>query len=235
MGTESTAMDETTYALACYIQKHLNRITVNLVRVENLVKLAEEVYPNPPKGLILYKQDLLRSAVVFLHATLEDFLRYIGMMYLPNCNEEVLNRIALVGTSDILRPEKFFLGKLVQHRGKTVEQVLSESIAAYLDRVSFSDTTDISRFLEAVGIDLELVRTHYTKLSELTSRRHQIVHKGDLIDSSTDQCREATPIAAEAVMEWHTSVKAFMSAVIGQKIQHDFASRLNERKSKEVE
>ena len=229
MKTDQPTMAQ--HALACYIQRHLNRITVNLVRVENLVMLWRKVYPNIPKEFALFKDDLLRSAVVFLHATLEDFLRYIGMLYLPNSSEETLNRIPIAGTSDSLRPEKFLLGKLVEHRGKMIDQLISESVAAHLERVSFSDTTEISRLLEAAGVELESVRPHFSKLSELTARRHNIVHRGDLIDSSTDEPRDATPIASDVVMEWHAAVKAFISAVIAQKIQRDFVPRISEGKS----
>jgi hypothetical protein len=183
MNEEQPPMDSATYELACYIQKHLDRITVNLVRTENLVRLADEIYPNPPAGLQLYRQDIIRAAVVFLHATLEDFLRHVGSMYLANSSEEVLNRVALVGTSDVLRPEKFFLGRLASHRGKSVDQLISESVSAYLDRVSFSDTGEVSRLLEAIGVPLDPIRGLYASLSGLMSRRHQIVHKGDLLDT----------------------------------------------------
>jgi hypothetical protein len=231
MNTDEQTMEPTTYELACYIQKHLNRIVVNLFRAENLVRSADALYPNPPEGLQLYKQDIIRAAVVFLHATLEDFLRYVGSMYLPQCGEDVLNRVALVGSSDVLRPEKFFLGRLVSHRGKSVDQVISESVAAYLDRVSFSDTGEVSRLLEAIGVPLEPLRRFYAPLSSLMARRHQIVHKGDLVPSSSDEPREAMAIDPAVVMEWHAAVKAFISAVIAQKIEHDFASKLRSKRA----
>ena len=224
-------MDPATHELACYIQKHLDRTTVNLVRTERLVCLADQIYPNAPDGLQLYRQDIIRAAVVFLHATLEDFLRHVGSMYLPKCGEDVLNRVALVGSSDVLRPEKFFLGRLASHRSKSVDQLISESVAAYLDRVSFSDTGEISRLLEAIGVPLDPIRRFYAPLSSLMARRHQIVHKGDLLDAPSDGPREAMTIDGTVVMEWHAAVQAFMSAVIAQKIEHDFAEKLKRRVS----
>jgi hypothetical protein len=229
MNKDKPPMDPATYELACYIQKHLDRITVNLVRTENLVRLADEICPNPPEGLELYRQDIIRAAIVFLHATLEDFLRHVGSMYLPTRGEEVLNRVALIGSCDVLRPEKFFLGRLASHRGKSVDQLISESVAAYLDRVSFSDTGEVSRLLEAVGISLDPVRRFYAPLSSLMARRHQIVHKGDLLDAPIGGPREAMAIDGTVVMEWHTAVKAFMSEVIAQKIEHDFATKLKRK------
>jgi hypothetical protein len=229
MNEKDQPMDPITYELACYIQKHLDRITHNLVRTENLVLLADEVYPNPPAGLQLYRQDIIRAAVVFLHATLEDLLRHVGSMYLVNSSEEVLNRVALVGSSDVLRPEKFFLGRLAAHRGKSVDQLLSDSVTAYLDRVSFSDVTEISRLLEAIGISLDPIRRFYPSLSSLMSRRHQIVHKADLLDAASGGPREAMTIDGKLVMEWHATVKAFISAVIAQKIAQDFSAKLKRK------
>ena len=147
-------------------------------------------------------------------------------MYLPKSGEDVLNRVALVGSSDVLRP-KFFLGRLASHRGKSVDQLISESVAAYLDRVGFSDTGEVSRLLEAIRVPLDPIRRFYAPLGSLMARRHQIVHKGDLLDAPSDGPREAMTIDGTVVMEWHAAVKAFMSAVIAQKIEHDFAAKLS--------
>ena len=217
--------------LTRYIAGHLDRITINLVRVGILVAAADEVYPTDGKEVAVYKQDIIRSAVVFLHATLEDFLRYIGSMYLPTSREDVLNRVPIVGSPDVLRAEKFFLGRLASHRGKSVDQLISDSIAAYLDRLTFNDTNDISALLEAVDIEIDPVRGLYPQLANLMRRRHQIVHRGDLLESDTDGPREAAPIAAQAVMEWHDAVKNFISTVITLKIEKDFIPRLTKRRS----
>jgi hypothetical protein len=100
--------------LTRYIAKHLYRITANLGRVKALVELAQSGFP--AGALRTMKEDVLRAAVVFLYATLEDFLRYIGLTYLPSAGEAVLDRIGLIGSSDVLRAEKFFLGKLAKYR-----------------------------------------------------------------------------------------------------------------------
>jgi hypothetical protein len=222
----SKDIDPETEELAYFIQKHLDRITVNLGRVSALVRLADIVYPNPPPNFTIHREDLLRAAVVFLHATLEDFLRYIGATYLPAGKEEVLNRIALVGAEDVLRPEKFFLGKLAEHRGKTVDQLITESVASSLERMSFSDTADVSRLLEGAGVDLEVVREFYPTLTALMRRRHQIVHRGDLVDAPKNGPRDANPIDAATVTEWHGTVKRFISHVIADKIRQDFVPKL---------
>jgi hypothetical protein len=212
--------------LAYFIEKHLDRIAINLSRVQALINLADD--PDAPQELAIRSKDILRAAVVFLHATLEDFLRYVGETYLPASSEEALNRVALVGTQDVPRPEKFFLGKLAQHRGKTVDQLITESVNAYLDRISFSDTTDISNLLEGAGIAVETVRPLYPRLSALMTRRHQIVHRADLVDVPGDK-RRATPIDAATVTEWATAVKEFFARVMADKASQDIIPRLKRK------
>jgi hypothetical protein len=226
-------LDPETEELAYFIQKLLERITTNLGRVQALITLADH-YTDPPQELAIYTQDILRAAVVFLHATLEDFLRYVGETYLPASSEEILNRVALLGTQDVPRPEKFFLGKLAQHRGKTVDQLITESVNAYLDRISFSDTTDISNLLEGAGIAVETVRPLYPRLSALMTRRHQIVHRADLVDAPADHLRKATPIDAATVTEWTGAVKEFCARVMANKVWQDFVPKLKRKQTPET-
>jgi hypothetical protein len=94
-----------------FINQYNARIATNLRRAQGLIEFAEN---SCPKDAPQIKDDILRAAVVFLHATLEDFLRYIGSKYIPSGNEDVLNKINLIGSSDALHPEKFFLGRLAK-------------------------------------------------------------------------------------------------------------------------
>ncbi len=231
MNEPSKDVDPAKEELVCFIRKLLDRITINLGRVQALIRLADH-YPDPPQELAIHTQDILRAAVVFLHATLEDFLRYVGETYLPASSEEVLNAVPLLGTHDVPRPEKFFLGKLAQHRGKTVDQLITDCVNAYLDRISFSDTTDISNLLERAGIAVERVRPLYPRLSALMTRRHQIVHRADLVDVSGDE-RKATPIDAATVTEWATAVKEFFAHVMADKALQDIIPKLQRKHTPE--
>ena len=224
MTEPSKDVDPAKEELVYLIWKLLDRITINLGRVQALIRLAD-YYPNPPHELAIHTQDILRAAVVFLHATLEDFLRYVGQTYLPTSGEDVLNTVPLLGTHDVPRPEKFFLGKLAQHRGKTVDQLITDCVNAYVDRISFSDTSDISNLLERAGIAVERVKPLYPSLSALMTRRHQIVHRADLVDVPGDE-RKATPIDAATVTEWSTAVKEFFAAVTADKALQDIIPKL---------
>jgi hypothetical protein len=159
MSSNITDQDDIKEELTAYIARILYGITANLARVRTLIELAETRFPRDRFSQI--KDDILRAAVVFLHATLEDFLRFIGSKYIPASGEDVLNRISLFGSSDVLWPEKFFLGKLAPHREKKVDQLISESVAAYLDKLSFNNPSDISQLLQSAGVDVDAVREFY--------------------------------------------------------------------------
>lgn len=86
--------------------------------------------------------DILRSAVVLTHACLEDFLRTIATRILPQCDEKALRGIPLAGVGTI-KPQ-YDLGQLARHRQKTVDAVVRESVANFLDHATFNNTTEIA-------------------------------------------------------------------------------------------
>ena len=107
----------------------------------------------------------------------------------------VLDKIGLLGSPG--RAEKFFLGKLATHRGKTVNQLIAESVEAHLDKRSFSNTDDISQLLGSVGVPVNEVDQCYPSLSELMSKRHDIVHTGDQKPADKPGERDTKPIEPE--------------------------------------
>lgn len=205
-----------------FIEQYIARTSINLSRVESLIKLAGEYRSHNANPV--YKEDLLRAAVVLLHATLEDCLRFFGSVCLPYCGEGVLDSIPLVGTPELQRGQKFNLGRLVQHRGKTIDHVITESVEAHLDRISFSNTSEIASLLQSLKVDIKLVDTYFPKLDELIKRRHQIVHKADLVESPgavlIPSLLEAKAIDEATVTEWRTVVSAFISNVFSQHLIH---------------
>jgi len=196
-----------------FVDEYNRRIAVNLRRVEDLVNFAQDNRLPP-----LIKDDILRAAVVLLHATLEDFLRYIGGRYIPSGGEDVLDKIPVVGLPD--RSERLTLGKLAKHRDKTVDQLIIESVEARLDKRSFSSTNEVTSLLASIGVPNSEVETYYSSLSELIARRHGIVHKGDLIASDNEQSeRNAQPIDAAKVIEWYNTVYDFITEVAAYKLK----------------
>jgi hypothetical protein len=86
----------------------------------------------------------------------------------------------LVWTSKSGRAEKFHLGALNAHRGKTVDQLIQESVENYLDRESFGSCADVDEILTQIGLDTAPFKPLYADLDQMMKRRHRIVHEADL-------------------------------------------------------
>jgi acid stress-induced BolA-like protein IbaG/YrbA len=89
------------------------RFQSNLERVRGLVTLYETLAPEKPGRRPVPFTDLLRAAVVFLHATLEDLLRSTLEWKLPSAPGDLLKGIPLTGMTD----QKFTLSELAEYRG----------------------------------------------------------------------------------------------------------------------
>jgi len=135
-------------------------------------------------------QDIIRATVVLNHAYLEDLLRTLAELALPESGEAVLKEIPLAGSRG--RLERFHLGKLAQFRGDTVDSLIRRSVSELLDRSNFNNVDEIARLLELLGLDPADYREEFPILGAMISRRHQIVHKGDR------QPSESTPAEIDA-------------------------------------
>jgi hypothetical protein len=191
-------------------------IVKSLHRAENLIHMvkADDEAAN---------SELFRAVVVLTHAYLEDFLRALGSALLPVADEKALNEVPLVGLCRTGRAEKFFLGKLVKHRGKSVDDLIRESVSEYLGR-SFNNMTEIFSFLNTLGLrtteeDCGMLRESFSlpeqgeifaMLNAMMQRRHHIVHRAD-----QDQTGEGLkPINGDEVFRWLKATAYFMSHVI---------------------
>src|SRR5688572_17484721 len=99
----------------------------NLDRVESLVATYES-HPDAQGGgrKAVEVLDILRAAVVLLHASLEDVLRSVAYWKLPFACADVLNAIPLKGYGP--HPKKFSLGDLADFRGMMVDEVFTQSV-----------------------------------------------------------------------------------------------------------
>lgn len=124
------------------------------------------------------RDDISRAVVVFLHATFEDMLRTAARQRPDAMSTETLNKVPLSGVPG--RAETFHLGALDAHRGKTVDELLRESVEAYWGRVTFSLCDDVEKALRLMGLDTEPFKFLYPGLDSMMKRRHQVVHDADL-------------------------------------------------------
>lgn len=186
----------------------------NLDRVRNLVDLYSDKLAGPGQGRRpVNSTDVLRAGTVLLHATLEEFLRGVSRWKLPQADEEALNQIPLVGLD---RPIKFFLGKLALHRGRTIDEVISDSINLHLSRSSFNNTSDIAGLLQSISLDEDRVKHLYPRLSELINRRHHIVHRADLDERPGRGHHRTKSIGTKTMRIWIDTVVEFAAIVCNQ-------------------
>ena len=108
------------------IEKHFRE---NVERIENPIETYDEVTDSGKGRREVRHQDLLRAAVTFLHAALEDVVRSIAEWKLPQAGQDDLTDVGLPG----LKSNQFHLGYLTYHRGKSINELLEESVNAYLE------------------------------------------------------------------------------------------------------
>jgi hypothetical protein len=155
-----------------------DRFYMNMKRVGDLAKLVSAKSPAAASLDSGVRDDIARAVVVFLHATFEDMLRSTARQRLDSVSIDTLKTIPLAGASG--RAEKFNLGALDSHRGKTVDELLRESVAAYWKRATFSSCDEIETALRQMELDTRPFKVLYTGLDAMITRRHQIVHEADL-------------------------------------------------------
>jgi hypothetical protein len=151
---------------------------LNINRVRNLVIIYDNHLSCDGKGRRSHQDtDVLRAATVMLHASLEEVLRSLAYWKLPHAKAEILEKISLVGEKN---PKNIHLGILSKHRGKTVDDLIKESIDASLERSNYNNTHDVFDLLKSCGISPKGLEKYWAKLEEAMKRRHHIVHRADV-------------------------------------------------------
>ena len=185
----------------------LLRYWETIQRVENLVRLYESHPGAAGRGRRdVSTADILRAAVVLLYATVEEMCRTVEKHLLPFGSEEALNFVPLIGTATG-RPEKYFLGRLAQYRGKKVEEVIRESVDAYLDSASYASVEEFCAFLKRVGLSSRHFQKHFKELASLMKRRHHIVHQADRNEGRGSGHHTARSLGRNQVRRWIKTVE----------------------------
>jgi hypothetical protein len=189
-----------------------NRFNGNLDRVELLVVLYGTGSTGPGRRAV-DKSDILRSAVVFLHATLEDFLRSLLEWKLPSAQASYLKDVPLTGK----KPRSTFaLDDLALFRGSTVDDLISRSVADHLERSNFNDPGEVGAVLERIGLLPSLLDPYRGKIGPLMKRRHWIVHRADRNTATGSGQHAALGLQKATVETWLNAVKQFGTSVLSQ-------------------
>jgi hypothetical protein len=196
----------------------------------NLIRLAAAADTHPDDSPV--RGDMLRAVVVFAHAALEETIRAITRRRTDIWPQDALNKVPLADEGDT-RADKFYLGRLKQYCGSTVDEVLARSVDSYLNQMSFTSCRQIVGFLTSIGVDVQhglefgnvfTVRGEQTallqSLDEMIQRRHVIVHNQDYDPRNVS--RERLPIDSQTATRWVCAVMNFSLVLILQEAsRHD--------------
>lgn len=189
------------------------RFDFNLDRVRAIVDAYERL-GTPGSGRTSVRQtDLLRAAVVFLHAALEDVLRSTAEERLPYASPDALEGIPLPAPGPPKPQVKFTLKELAAYRGEQVCSVIRHSVAAYLRYSNYNNTTEVANLLIQLGVT-EADKQRFLDLygggiSSMMSRRHLIVHRADRNPVVGRGQHPAASIRRETVLHWVDVVRRF--------------------------
>lgn len=161
--------------------------------------------------------ELLRAAVVLLHASLEDVLRSVEELRLPTCSPEVFRDFGFVlPSAPNKRPTKVTLPELLEYRGQSIEDVLRATIREYLSTTNYNSATEVVVTLRRVGLSSTVAEQHAAELEVLMRRRHWIAHRADHDASAPPGVCRTRAVAAGDVVEWRDAVSAVGYDVLAQ-------------------
>ena len=203
-----------TEAMGKYIYEQLDQFSRNMQRSKMLVALYNTIAKDHPDSKSIHATDILRAAVVFMHAALEEFLRSLVISTFPFADAETLNQIPLAGLSRSGRPEKFFLGELVQYRELSVAEVIDRSLREHVSRQSFNSRGDLLAVIKTLGLRENDVRKVLPKVEAMLLRRHQIVHRADKPIPIDQQWIRATSLSPRHVASWNEATSQFVAIAL---------------------
>ena len=188
------------------------RFKANLDRVRAIVAAYQE-RARPGSGRqAVQTVDLLRAAVVFLHATMEDALRSALEWKWPEAtSRELLADVPVVCHN---RGSKIELVDLLPHRGTTVDDLIRRSVEAHLERASFNNVGDVKKAVERMGLPPTIVTPYRGDLASLMARRHSIVHRADRLDKQGSGYNGAASLGQWLVSRWISSVEGLCTAIV---------------------
>lgn len=201
---------------------YLPQLEESLERVYQLVALAglvtglanisrDEI---DPAATPIPADDALRAAVVLIHACFEDFLRTLTNKLLPEADSIALKDITLAGVDP--RKTQFHVGHLIQHRNKTVDELIRESVSLHLERSTFNNTDAVAELLQRLHLEVDPARKYFPVLDEMMRRRHQIVHRADRVKDPVSATFKLAAISAEQVLAWRDATRDFVVNVVSR-------------------
>lgn len=126
--------------------------------------------------------DFARAAVVLTHASLECFVRDIAKQGYHSAEpgplrDRLLDKIPFVGEES--SSTKYALARVAKHAGKSVDQLVADSINEYFASRTYNSTSELDGALKELGIDTAGLKQWYPDVQAMMKRRHRVVHEAD--------------------------------------------------------
>lgn len=194
--------------------RHRARFEENLDRVRDLVGLygreAGAIRGRPS----VREADILRAAVIFLHATLEDLLRSLGRERLGVADPDDLKKVPFIDAGG--REAKLDMAALADDRGRSVVDVIRRSVDSYQDRRSYSTIASIRVAIKEIGLNgNRLVDPAEDELIAMATRRHHIAHRLDRNEASGRGHHQARSIDKATLLSWIEAVEGLGIGILG--------------------
>ncbi|MFC5578054.1 hypothetical protein ACFPOA_08545 [Lysobacter niabensis] len=188
----------------------LERFRSNIARANNLVAIYRIQGGGPRRGRRpVHSSDILRAAVVFVHAALEESFRAIYLWKTPHASENVLNSVPLIGCS---RNEKFSLGRLAPYRNKTIQELIAMSVNDQAQMLSVNNASDIANLIQQFGLRSQDYDP--TPIIPMIQRRHHIVHQTDRSENRGVGHQAVRSLSYGTVQAWISAVSDFVEAIL---------------------
>jgi hypothetical protein len=203
------------------------RFSQNIGRVRSLA-VTYGALVGPGSGRAKVEQaDILRAAIILLHAALEDLLRSVEELLLPGASKDSFGALKFLpetgsgkdGVATVKdAKEKFSLVELADYRGRTVDDVIAKAIDFHLERSNYNNIGELKAALDRVGINNRVWETPAVaaSLAAMMTRRHLIAHRADRNPMSGRGHHLAQSVSVPLVNGWTTVVDTFGKAVLSQ-------------------
>jgi hypothetical protein len=185
----------------------------NAGRVENLISAYRELETHNI-GQPQTRADVLRAAVVLMHSTLEEIVRNLYVSLLPSGSVDSLNAIPFVAYGPSNRARQILLGDLQQFQGQFVENIIRDSVDAFVDTMNLNNTVQLCSCLKMVDISPATLRSTFPQLDGLMKRRHQIVHQMDRNNELDPLDFPVTDIELGVVLTWQDALGEFFLELV---------------------
>lgn len=198
---------------------------INIRRAQNFIMLYNSATENRGPGRRdTLTTDILRAGVVFLHSTLEDYLRSIilskkiAMLSTTEADfKAVLANVNLVGdNTGKSSVKKYTLSEFWDVKDKPVIMIVEEALRDKVSYMTFNDYSQIVASLATVGINLSTNFNPDGIIDNYINRRHKIVHEADNNSAHGPGNYRATSINANTLSAWIKAANDLVSDIENQ-------------------